>query len=393
MRTLIKLTFALIFSILVFIFIFVGQPFNGKQKINSKGWKQIIPSENLPKEVECNKGNNNLDVILHNGKYYVAFRTAPSHFASKKTKLYILSTYDFEKWDFEHSFSLNKDKREPRFCSYHDTLFFYFFEAGDKFYKFEPEKVWVSFKTNNSGWSEKKDLELDHYVPWRFRVLNDTIYLSAYHGKDIYNSKHKGDLRLFKSTNGFNFTPISKDSQTPEMGGEEGEFIFDREGNLWATVRLEGDGALYVYAEKGNISKWKTKYTKHKYDSALLFEYENEIYLVSRRNLDGYASKGKNRLYNMVRYSLTKKRTAIYRLNKYNFNMEWLADFPSTGDNAFAGIAPWNDEGKFVLLNYSNDIHGKELNWIGGQLRNTNIYMTILDMKEISEKKPLGIYD
>jgi hypothetical protein len=389
-----KILSFLILVVLVSIFlVFYLQPLNGKQSIDTESWSQIIPSSNLPEKVKTNASNNNLDIVLYKEKYYQAIRTAPTHFASKETKLYIISTKDFENWEFENEIALNNDKREPRFCVYHDTLFFYFFEGGNKFYKFEPQKVWGTFTTGNKEWNTLVDINLDGYVPWRFRTFNDTIYLSAYYGKDIYNKNHKGDLRLFISTNGIKFTPLSKEPQTPLMGGEEGEFIFDDDGNLFATVRLEGDGVLLVKATNSNISEWKAKYTKHKFDSALLFKYNNEIYLISRRNLDGYASKGKYRMYNLIRYSVTKKKTALFRFNKETIQLEWLMDFPSTGDNAFPAIAEWNVPGKMILLNYSNDIFGKELNWIRGQFNKTNIYKTVLDMEEISKLEPLAIFE
>jgi len=170
------------------------------------------------------------------------------------------------------------------------------------------------------------------------------------------------------------------------MGAEEGEFIFDEEGNLWGTLRMEGDGAMVVFAEADDLSNWQTRYTKHKYDSALLFEHESEIYLISRRNMDGYAKKSNWRLYNLLRYSFTRKRTALFHLNKDKMQLDWIRDFPSTGDTAFPGIISLGD-GQYFLLNYSSNIHGKEKSWIKGQLGKTYIYSTILDMNKVLSTK------
>ena len=59
--------------------------------------------------------------------------------------------------------------------------------------------------------------------------------------------------------------------------------------------------------------------------------------------------------------------------------MEWkhLMDFPSTGDTAFPAITKL-EEGKWWLMNYSSDIHGKQKNWLSGQLGKTFIYETVL---------------
>lgn len=365
---------------IVLIFLWIS-PFAQNQTVDTTGWEQLIPSDKIDRKVQPMKGNNNLDVVEFQGKYYLAFRTAPTHFASKKTKLYIVSSSDLKSWDYEHEFHLGADLREPRFAILNDTLFFYFFEGGKHPLKFEPNKVWMSY-LDNGTWKEKQDLNLDGFVTWRFRTRTDTLYLSAYYGKDLYNSKHEGNQRLFYSVDGLVFNPISDEPQVPTLGAEEGEFIFDSVGNLYGTLRMEGDGSMVVFAPKDNLKKWTTKYSKFKYDSALLFEHENEFYLISRRNLDGESKKSNWRLYNLVRYSLTKKKTALFHLNKKDLTLHWLKDFPSTGDTAFPGIVSIGD-GKFFLVNYSSNIYGKEKNWIKGQLGKTFIYSTILDMEEI----------
>ncbi|MBK8671972.1 MAG: hypothetical protein IPN93_02995 [Bacteroidetes bacterium] len=57
---------------------------------------KVIPSPNLPSEINCKRSNNNLDIAFFKNKYYLAFRTAPTHFASKKTIIYIVSSIDLK---------------------------------------------------------------------------------------------------------------------------------------------------------------------------------------------------------------------------------------------------------------------------------------------------------
>ncbi len=369
-----------ILGVMVYLWI---SPFASNQDIEAKNWQQLIPSKNINSKLELMNSNSNLDVTKYNETYYIAFRTAPTHFASKKTKLYVLSSCDLKTWDYEHEIALGSDKREPRFAVFKDKLYLYFFQGGKVAWKFEPKRMYV-VALEEGVWSVNQDLYLDGFVPWRFRVRTDTLYMSAYYGKNLYSNlnMHKGNQRLFFSTNGINFTPISEESQIPEKGVEEGEFIFDKMGNLYGTLRMEGGGSMVAFASKNNLKKWVTKFTKHKYDSALLFEHEDEFYLISRRNMDGFAKKSNWRAYNLIRYSLTKKKTALFHLNKDKLDLKWLMDFPSTGDNSFPGIVSLG-MGEFFLLNYSSDIKGKEKNWIKGQLGKTYIYSTILDMKEV----------
>ncbi len=295
--------------------------------------------------------------------------------------LYIISSTDFKKWTYENSFFVGADMREPRFAIFKEQLFFYFFEGGTKMFKFEPKHIWVS-SLSARGWSEKQQTNLDGFVDWRFRTQKGTLYLSAYYGVNLYNSDHQANLRLFTSEDGVHFNPISKEPQITTKGAEEGEFIFDHFGNLWATVRLEGSGSYLCYASKDSIDKWKVKFSKLKYDSALLFEYGDAIFLISRRQLKGDATQveipdEKQRFKNLIRYSFSKKVTALYKINKEKMEIEPIIDFPSTGDTAFPGIAP-KDENSFYLLNYSSDIQKRDKIWIGGQLGKTYIYQTEL---------------
>ena len=210
--------------ILLMIFLWVN-PFAQKQSVDPIGWEQLIPSDKIDEKVECLRGNNNLDAIQYHDKYYVAFRTAPSHFASKKTKLYIISSNDLESWEYEHEIHMGSDMREPRFAVYKDTLFFYFFQGGEVPWKFEPQHVWMSY-LDNGNWAKNRNLNMDGYVPWRLRTRSDTLYLSSYNGKDIYNSKHVGSQRLFVSTDGFNFHPISEETTSPWIGSRRRGIYF-----------------------------------------------------------------------------------------------------------------------------------------------------------------------
>jgi hypothetical protein len=350
------------------------------------GWRQLVPSQAMPAGLHCMDGNNNLDLAHFNGRFYFAFRTAPSHFASKKTEIHLLSTADRKTWRLEKSFQLGTDMREPRFCSTDSALYFFFFEGGKRPLKFEPQKLWACHLDKSGHWHERKDLNMDGFVPWRIRSHQGRMYMSAYDGRNLYNRKHKANLRLFVSENGYEWQPLSAHPQTGEMGGEEGEFIFDDAGNLWATIRLEGAGSLLAFAPKEDLSNWQTFPSRAKYDSALLFKHQGQIYLISRRNLDGDAEKGKllpprlRRNYNLARYSLTRKCTALWLIDQANKEILHLIDFPSTGDTAFPAIVQL-DANTFWLMNYSSRIDGPQKNWIRGQLGKTYIYETELRMR------------
>jgi hypothetical protein len=275
--------------------------------------------------------------------------------------------------------------REPRFAVYNNKMYFIFFQGGKHPLKFEPKFVWVCTYEKESGWSDIQKTNLNGYVPWRIRVQNNQMYLSGYYGVNLYKSSHHADLRLFNSTDGINWSPISNTAQITQKGAEEGEFIFDNAGDLWGIVRLEGvGGGIIAYAKKDSIDKWQQTGTPYKHDSSLLFEHNNEVYLVSRRNLDGNLDHAPQwwpyfirQKYNLLRYSFTKKRTALFHLNKQQKTLDHITDFSSTGDNAFPAIVKTGDN-NYLLFNYSSNINKKEKNWIRGQLGKTYIYYTHL---------------
>lgn len=348
----------------------------------------------MPKECKIQKSNNNVDIVHFHGKYYLAFRTAPSHFPSKKAVLYLLSSKDLQTWTLENTLAYRKDIREPRFFQNKDTLFLMFFLLKGKMTTFEPENVYVTFKTTQTSWSDTFNVQLPGYVPWRVRYHQGRYWLSVYDGKNLYNKNHKPDLRLLYSYDGFQWKPISEKPQIQELSAEEGEFIFDKQGNLFSVVRAEGFGSFNCFANADSLHLWQKKYSPFKYDSSLLFEHQEFIFLIARRNLDGPADKLPNRTTdnlkkrrkNLIRYSLTPKKTAIFWYNTDSLTLQWLQDFPSHGDNAFPAICPIPDNpNAYFLVNYSSDLKKERKNWcwLKGQLKKTYLYATILTFQPL----------
>lgn len=353
------------------------------QEIKFDEWKNFTTSGKIPPQCKIQKSNNNLDLVKYKDRYYLAFRTAPTHFASKKVVIYIISSKDLETWEYESEIKMGRDIREPRFIVYHDTLNMYMFTGGKKLFKFEPNEILITRTAGNKTWSATKSVNLDGYVPWRVRERNDTLYLSAYYGRNLYNNGHKSDLRLFYTKDPTSWKKLSVEPQVDVLAAEEGEFIFDKKGDMYATVRLEGNGSFICKADKSNIANWQKIRSKYKYDSALLFDHNDDLYLISRRNLDGEVDKAKHRganekkgrIRNLIRYSTTRKVTACFKFNKNDLSLTHITDFPSTGDTAYPGMVQL-DKDTYLLMNYSSDYNKHKKNWIRGQFGKTYIYWT-----------------
>ena len=75
---------------------------------------QTLLSNPLPKGVNLQTSNNCVSIINFNNKLFIGFRSAPYHFASDKTHIYILSSDDDGKtWELENDIYLQSDMREP----------------------------------------------------------------------------------------------------------------------------------------------------------------------------------------------------------------------------------------------------------------------------------------
>ena len=347
---------------------------------------QVVPGPGIPRDLDVRHSNNNLDIVKYKGRVYLAFRTAPTHFASKKTRLIVVSTEDRQKWECEAEFALmQSDLREPRFLVYQGRLFLYFFRGGDNPLGFAPKHIYATHLNDEGGWQEPKPIYKPGFVVWRAKEHQGNAYMSVYHGAGIYTTDDRpAEVRLLVSTDGYHWQPISEKAQFTDISGEEAEFAFDADGNLVVTVRMEVKGAEVCTACADDISTWDCKFTREKYDSALMIQHEGDVYVIARRNVDGYYNKDASwlpdrleRAYYLVRYSLTRKRTALYKVDVEKKKLQALFDFPSRGDTAYAGAVQL-DEHTWWVLNYSSDLEGPDWSWIAGQLAGSNIYATEL---------------
>lgn len=380
-------------SLQILLIVLLGGHLWAQSSILHTDLQQIIPSDNLPKEVQTQNANNNLDVYLWKGRYYVAFRTAPSHFASAKTKMYIISTTDFEEWAFELEIALGSDVREPRFYADEQQLFFMFFKGGKKRFKFEPQGIFqTSF--DEKEWAPIKEITAIPlgYVPWRIKAYKGKYYLSSYEGINEYKLKEACALRLFVSDNGIDWLPISEQPQLDHPRAiAEMAFDIDSKGDLWGVARLEFDGAYMMHAAAGQWEKMEYWYSEYKFDSPYIFKHQGDFYLISRRNLSGkFARKPQRYKNNLIDYSFRKKTTALFRIDTSNHSLIHLHDFGTTGDCAFPSVQK-TGENEYLLLDYSCAIDKGKKNWIRGQLGKTNIYWTKITFVK-NNKPAIGQY-
>jgi hypothetical protein len=346
---------------------------------------QVTPGHGMPAEAASMPSNNNLDVVRHEGRVFYAFRTAPDHFASSETRLHVVSSEDQDSWDYETSFYMETDLREPRFLSWEGRLFLYFAVLGTDALAFEPQGTMVSVYEDGT-WSDPEWLFQDSLIPWRTRVMNGDPTLIGYTGGDeIYDQDGMPaiEVKWMTSTDGLDWTGPT----VWTGGGSETDFAFRDDGSLVAVIRneagdAEGFGSLVCSAPSDALTDWTCAHDPKKYDSPLVFEHGGEVWLIGRRNLTdtGDFDLGRDDLGHeeaflnySVDYWQNPKRCSLWRVDGDALSVEFVLDLPSRGDTCFASILEVDDK-TLEVYNYSSDPSGPDLSWLEGQKGETNIY-------------------
>lgn len=362
---------------------------------------QVVPDQGMPAGVVSQDSHNNLDVIWYQNRIFFAFRTAPSHFASDETVLYLVSSVDQQSWSLEASFHLNTDLREPRFLSFDGRLFLYFAVLGYQPTAFEPQYAMVTEYLGPCGWSDPEQLrvggsELPGFIPWRTKTIDGVPYLVGYVGGENIYEEDGEPIQVYWLTtaDGRDFTPVVPDHPVViEGGSSETDFVFTDDGGVIAVARNEAGDALgwgmnICRAEPGALGDWSCVNDPKKYDSPLLFRHGAAIYLIGRRNVtetgdydlglrDLSAAEQSSR-YELDYWS-KPKRCSLWRVDPDSLSVELVLDLPSNGDTCFPGLVPLGGD-QYLIYNYTSPLDDPDMKWVTGQTNPTFIYRLTLTL-------------
>lgn len=351
--------------------------------------RAVVPGPGLPADLALGRSNNNLDVARHEGRLWLATRTAPTHYASADARLLVLVSDDEGRtWSLDQTISMGRDVREPRLVPWQGRLLLYWFSAGTSGVRFQPDRIWVSERTD-AGWTEPVAVSPPDCVVWRVRPVDGRLLMSLYRGAGALYTAHPVPLtvELWASDDGLAWAPADPDQPVVHRGGAEAEILELPDGRLLGVVRKEGPeggwGSDVATAPAGRPTAWTGRHDPRKFDSPYLFLDDGRPHLVARRQVafggrydlglrwlpDGLRTK-----VDMAAYALTPKRTAIFRIDPDARTAEHLADLPSAGDTAFAASVPTADGRGHLVFNYSSPVRRRWWPWMLGQLRPTHIY-------------------
>jgi len=353
--------------------------------------------------VRIGESNNNVDLARHQDRLWMAWRTAPFHFASTDAAIHVVSTGDPRGrlgWRHEHTVQAGRDVREPRLVSWRGRFLLYWFTAGRSGLRFEPDRIWVS-ELEGGAWSDPIAISPPDCVVWRVRPLGDRLAMTLYRGAGQLFTTHPIPLtvELWGSDDGLAWDPWDPDHPVIHQGGSETDFLELADGSVLAVVRKEGpDGgwgadvcrSLPTEPAAGSPPPftWRTRPDPRKFDSPFLFAHEHQPWLITRRHLAfrggfdlGLSPLGRSKFglgtrtkINQLAYWLTPKRTAVYAIDPESLRATWCTDLPSAGDTAFAAGVPLPDGRGQLVVNYSSPTQHGHWPWLVGQRNPTHIY-------------------
>lgn len=351
----------------------------------STGWtpvvsepRFIIPGDGLPYDTQAS--NNNVAIAVAGGLTFVAWRTAPTHFASTETELHVMSSpTGAAPWTAETTFALGTDVREPAFLLTDGVLSLSFFEAGSDPAAFEPHAVWHATRCGPGDWTAEPISEGEK-VPWDVKTRDGIDLRTAYSGD------HYGDGNLsehFERTDDGGATWVAYGKDPVSTGGDsEVAFEIGADGTLWAVTRNEdgdatGAGSKLCSAPADDWSDWTCPDVSdpERYDSPELIRHGDDLWLLARRDVGGpFGPEG-----DLLAYSTRPKRSALYHINQETRTVEWVQDIPGVGDTAFVS-AKRTGPHEWLFANYTSPLDDPDITWLEGQLsdRGTQIYLATL---------------
>jgi hypothetical protein len=344
----------------------------------------VVPSDGLPDDLGLMASNNNVDIMFHEERLFMGFRTGPNHFASEETQMMVVSSLDGGvSWQHELKIELDSDAREPRFLSMNGSLQLIFFEAGTNPIAFEPMRMWRTFRQGSARFSELELMVDAPEVPWDVKVRGGVAWMTSYMG-DHYGEPGRVNIEVYfkKSIDGLSWQLVDDVPFVYQGGVSEVAFEFGAEGDLWAVTRNEdgdatGFGSHVCWAPADSLGAWECPDVTdpERYDSPELFRHGSEIYLLARRDIGGPFGENPS----LGDYSTRPKRTALYRIDQDTRSVAFMMDLPGAGDTAFPSIQRTGNH-SFLLANYTSPLDDPDITWIEGQTSELGTQIYLLDI-------------
>jgi len=359
---------------------------------------QLIPGP-AAAGVDCLPSNNNLDLCRHDGRLWLAWRTASTHFAAADARIEVSSAPGVEgPWRHETTVARGADVREPRFAVHEGRLHLFLMELGTDPKRFQPRRTHHLRRAAGHGggtWTADVLPDSHGFVPWRVRRLHGRWAMLGYRGgESMYGPRPQDPAVQVRWSDDLDEWGPAVDVHP---GGIECELVELGDGRLVGVTRNEGPvrfgGDVLVGPDAEHL--W-ARPIRRKLDSPNLFLWAGEPWLIARRQVPfgGNYDLAPSWVPGMVRIridqgltSVTRKRSALWRLDVERLDRDTagrngispadravvhVADLPSRGDTSFAGVVV-DDDDTLLVADYTTPSSRGDVMWIRGQLGPTVI--------------------
>lgn len=330
--------------------------------------------------VRCLSANNNLDLARFDSRLWLAWRTAPSHFASAEARLEVSSAPGPEgPWQHEVTVALGADLREPRWVIHQGRLQLWFMKLGTDPKRFQPQGV-HRLSTDGRSWTVPEPALQESVVPWRIAKLQNRWAMIGYRGAEkMYSARPADPVVELRWSDDLESWSSPTDLHP---GGTECELVELPNGQILGLTRNEGPsrrgGDLLLGPDLEHL---RVTPISRKPDSPNLFLWQGKPFVFARRQLafggrydhmPSWVPGAVAIRVDQAVWSVTRKRSALYCVNTDAPSLDWVLDLPSCGDTAFAAVVHEPD-GSILVADYSSPADRGDPMWLRGQLRPTQI--------------------
>jgi hypothetical protein len=329
--------------------------------------------------LDCRTGlcvhDENTDLTVFGGATYLVHRTAESQILGPNSSLRVSRSTDHGKtWSLLAVIPApsDRDLRDPSF--YVDATGALALKAITRLpvnssRDSDVDSITVRTTSTDGGttWSDLAPIGPETWSFWRVKADTDgMLYAAAYADGD-------SSVKMFSSPDGIAWTAGAMIYDVAEDTPLETELIFTDAG-VTALVRMDGTDAELL----GSQGRLRTKvctatrpYTSFSCDGELTgvrldgpvaFAYQNRQLVIARKHILGVENK---------------KRTALYEITDTTWTE--LGEFPSAGDTSYAGVAPIDDAGKFLVTYYSSNVP-QDGPWARAMFGPTDIWQATIDV-------------
>jgi len=318
-------------------------------------------------------------IVVFNNHKYLAFRSAPHHRDSRKSKIVIYSRENLH-WNWEKEFTVRGyDCRDPKLVVFDNKLHLYFSLAKANKYSFVPMGVWKS-TLSSAGWTKPREVYPKNYFLSQLRVIENTLFFCLYLRSNSQPKKYH--IRVDKLSRGIFLKPAFK--KLNEEGSECDLFPVEKNRFL-LIIRLDhSDEANFgskVLLINSNGEIIRRTVDRRKFDAPLLFRYQKKYYFLSRQQKafggdyhwrSVFLPKSIKHLLLQIAYWLTKKGTAIWHIDPTDLTIHKTLELPSQGDTGYCSVI--RQKNYLEIYNYSSKLENIPQSWRRSQTQPTQIY-------------------